>query len=93
MDKVRNGTLRGDTNLCWTCRHATIREDSNGTTYVHCSAFDRFITTRTVKCTDYKDKAEIPLYELDKLAWVYIPRVGFKKYSQMTAKQIKEHGS
>ena len=90
--KIDGGTLKGSEDLCQSCTNATIRDDDHGNKNVYCDTFHRMILTKTLKCSGYFNKSLPQLYELLGLAWAYIPRVGFKKYGDLTKEEIKKFG-
>lgn len=90
VDKVRGGTLRHDEDLCTSCSHASIREDDRGNKYVRCASFDRYVRTKTLSCTSYNDKTLPDFYEFQVNAWIYYPNIGFKKYAQLTRKEVEK---
>jgi hypothetical protein len=91
MDKVYGGTPK-DEDLCHTCSHSLIREDDCGNMFVRCNRFSLMVTRKTLTCTGYTNKSLPSIYDLQETAWVYIPRVGFKKYKKLTDEELEEFG-
>ncbi len=73
--KIRGGTVNsGDAPLCQTCRYGTIVRGSRlGDEIVECanlSSARRHITFPVSYCTDYSDRRQPSLREMEETAWI-----------------------
>jgi hypothetical protein len=73
--KIRGGTvIDGNTPLCQTCRHATIVKGSRlHDEIVECGMLGyggRQITFPVTYCTNYSDRRQPALREMQEIAWV-----------------------
>ncbi len=73
--KIRGGTvMHGDTPLCQTCRYATIvKGPTLGDEIIECANISRDrgrITFPVTYCTEYSDRRQPSLREMESTAWI-----------------------
>jgi hypothetical protein len=73
--KIKGGTARHDEpSLCLTCRFATIvRGSALGNEIVECaqlSTTHKRVGFPVVSCTDYADRRQASLREMEEIAWI-----------------------
>ena len=73
--KIRGGTvMHGDTPLCQTCRYATIvKGPTLGDEIIECANISRDrgrITFPVTYCTEYSDRRQPSLREMEGTAWI-----------------------
>lgn len=72
MDKVMNGTPKGNRSLCGTCRFAQTMRGINMQEHVRCLRMGSQsvpITYPIEKCSGYDDKRMPSLYDMEQIAW------------------------
>ena len=92
--KVRGGTIdHGQRPLCETCRWSTIvRGTKLNDEIVECAQLsyrNRRVTFPVTFCSDYKDRRQASLREMEEIAWVlrsdpHRSSVGFVRSSRLT---------
>ena len=69
MDKVRGGTPKGSDSICLGCRHAFVIKGVNNQQIVHCQPVEKTIRFPVYECSQFDDKSQPPLYEMQRIAW------------------------
>lgn len=91
--KVVGGTAKDDKNLCLTCQHSKVAEDSKGEQLIGCSAFGMMMKTKIVKCTAWVDVSQVSLYDMKQEAWIIrapTEKAGFRGTNNPKFKQYKK---
>lgn len=84
--KIKDGTPLSK-NLCVTCSFFNKTEFHNGKTNMFCNNYDlrgdydKRLYSTVAQCTGYEDKHYVPLYKLEKMAWILeaskLNKIGF----------------
>lgn len=89
---IKGGTANHSTNLCLSCKYASIREAHDGAVQVQCEQFSGKISP-TVRCSVYEHKNNPDMYEMKQIAWVITPgreALGFRPFKTV-AKETGEN--
>jgi hypothetical protein len=93
--KVLRDTAYDENGLCKSCKYSHIMEDDQGNIMMLCkAALDSALQlkNKVVKCNCYKRKEAVPLYQLERVAWIlrtdkFGKRIGFKPYRDLTSEE------
>ena len=91
--KIEGGTARNDENLCDTCKQASIATNVSNEKHIQCSAFGMRVTTRIVKCTEWKDTNHQSIYDMREQAWIIgraANKAGFRSKGDITFKRYRK---
>ena len=95
LTKIQQGTMRGDTDLCVTCRNALITKTTEGVESRLCRA--NFYSpiqmkTRVAECNNYSNRREITIEAFQQIAWDLTPPSSKGKLGFVTPEDRKKSG-
>jgi hypothetical protein len=93
--KVQNGTVRGDVNLCRSCRYALRKVGSiTGSETVNCMAghCGPLIREPVAECSAYLDRCAHTLDEMMEIAWQLQTDKGGRKLGFLSPEQLRDRG-
>lgn len=89
--KVREGTTRGDTNLCKTCRHAHLVKGTNNQQFVQCTYTNSVMHFQVAECNRYFNANQPALYEMEEIAWRIVTKQAGRSVGFLNPQQFAKH--
>lgn len=97
VDKIHNGTLRSDVNLCLSCRLAVHTKSAvSGRETMTCQAVysaPRTMTGPVGFCTAYLDRTKPTLQDMNEVAWLVMTDKGGRKIGFLSPEELRERSS
>jgi hypothetical protein len=92
--RVQNGTLRSDVNLCLSCRQALHNQSGrSGKETLVCTAIygaPMRMTEPVAHCTAYLDRAKPTLNDMHEVAWLVMTDKGGRQIGFLSPEELRE---
>lgn len=92
--KVQDGTQRGDTNLCLSCRNAHhVQSSRSGAESLICLATPPpglRIIEPVGRCTAYLDRSKPTLWDMQQIAWQLMTDKGGRKIGFLSPEEMQQ---